>query len=73
MQDASDLLVGELLRQTLRLIHDAFEFAFFGRDRARLLAAMSAFTPSADLAERLADVFGRFPEVLAVYLFGSVA
>ena len=34
---------------------------------------MSAFTPSADLAERLADVFGRFPEVLAVYLFGSVA
>ena len=73
MQDASDLLVGELLRQTLRLIHDAFESAFFGRDGARLLAAMSAFTPSADLAERLADVFGRFPEVLAVYLFGSVA
>jgi predicted nucleotidyltransferase len=30
-------------------------------------------TPSADLRERLAGVFGRFPEVLAVYLFGSVA
>ena len=34
---------------------------------------MSASTPSADLAKRLAEVFGRFPEVLAVYLFGSVA
>ena len=61
MQDASDLLVGELLRQTLRLIHDAFESAFFGRDGARLLAAMSAFTPSADLAERLAGRLRAFP------------
>jgi len=34
---------------------------------------MSASTPSANLGKRIADVFGHFPEVLAVYLFGSVA
>jgi uncharacterized protein len=34
---------------------------------------MSAPTPSANLGKRIADVFGHFPEVLAVYLFGSVA
>jgi predicted nucleotidyltransferase len=35
--------------------------------------AMSAPTPSGNLAKRIADVFGYFPKALAVYLFGSVA
>ncbi|MGH2670454.1 MAG: nucleotidyltransferase domain-containing protein [bacterium] len=30
-------------------------------------------SPFADLAKRLAEVSGRFPEVLAAYLFGSMA
>ncbi len=34
---------------------------------------MSPSSPFADLAKRLAEVFGRFPEVLAAYLFGSMA
>lgn len=34
---------------------------------------LTASTRSADLDSRLHDVFVRFPEVLAVYLFGSVA
>lgn len=46
---------------------------FTGRGGARLQIVMSAPTPSANLGKRIADVFGHFPEVLAVYLFGSVA
>ena len=53
--------------------HKDVHGSFTGRAGARLQIAMSASTPSANLGRRIADVFGHFPEVLAVYLFGSVA